>query len=279
MNQLDSILRRNWDILVILDACRYDYFARVASEYFPGRRVRKVISPASNTYEWAKKVLEPYDWGDVVYISANPWINSKTSIRDLDLRTNFASIYDAWLYDWDTEKNTVWPDKLTDRALWFMRQHEDKKFIIHYIQPHAPYLSLNLEQSSPFPLTGGNLGQEKTALQRIEDKLIYEYLPRPLFRTFLRWRMKKGLRIGGPEFVAFASLSLEEWRKAYVENLKMALNAVRKLLRHLEHKRVVITADHGELLGDRLFFGHKVGHPAFVHYLELVEVPWLEVKT
>ncbi|ALM76150.1 hypothetical protein TBCH5v1_2253 [Thermococcus barophilus] len=278
MLQTPLILRKDWDILIILDACRYDYFRDLNSKYFPNAVPMKVISPASNTYEWAKKVLEPHIWSDVVYVSANPWINSKIPVKDLDVRGKFFRIYDAWLYNWDDKKNTVWPDELTDVAIRLINKYKDKKFIIHYIQPHAPYLSLDIEQSSPFPLTGGDIGNKKTTLQRLEDFVVYKLLPRPLFKAFLKWRYSKGLPIGGPEFVAFANLSLDEWREAYMKNLEIALRSVRKLISRFNYKNVIITADHGELLGDRFWFGYKVGHPAFVYYKELVEVPWLEVK-
>ena len=115
IDQKKAILKRPWDILIILDACRYDYFAKISHKFF-SEIPAKARSPASNTYEWAKKVLEPYDWKDVIYISANPWINSRVPVKDIDLRMKFFAIYDAWLHNWDDEKNTVWPDKLTDIA-------------------------------------------------------------------------------------------------------------------------------------------------------------------
>ena len=39
--------------------------------------------------------------------------------------------------------------------------------------------------------------------------------------------------------------------------------------------KVVVTADHGELLGENGHWGHKIG----LENTELLEVPWLKVKT
>lgn len=60
-------------------------------------------------------------------------------------------------------------------------------------------------------------------------------------------------------------------RKAYEENLEIVLNHVAQLLREFRGK-IVITSDHGELLGENGLYGHPWGmrHPA------LIEIPWLE---
>lgn len=278
-NQLDLILSKNWDILVILDACRYDYFKQLYSKYFHNTGLQKVISPASNTHEWAKKVLEPHEWKDVVYVSANPFINSKAPIHGLDVRKKFYKIYDAWLHDWDNELQTVLPNVLTERALEITEKYPDKKFIIHYLQPHAPYIrqrivgySFNFSRDKRKPLIPSQ------RIRNFLDKFLMYYTPRPLLKLYWKYQLWRGARVGG-EIVAFAKLSLNEWREAYTDNLKLALASVVKLLRKNPNwETAIITADHGELLGERFWFGRKIGHPAYHRYPELIEVPWLEVR-
>lgn len=72
------------------------------------------------------------------------------------------------------------------------------------------------------------------------------------------------------------SLSQEEWVSAYRENLELALKSVERLVAQLDGK-TVISADHGELLGDRQspIPTRYYGHPAGLYVPELVNVPWL----
>lgn len=70
-------------------------------------------------------------------------------------------------------------------------------------------------------------------------------------------------------------------KKAYAENLEIVFDSVQELLDNLTG-RVVITSDHGELLGDSqspLPIGSYYGHPAGLYVSELVTVPWLVIDT
>lgn len=60
--------------------------------------------------------------------------------------------------------------------------------------------------------------------------------------------------------------------EAYLGNLELVLQHVEEILEELEGK-TVITADHGELFGEKGLYGHREG----VYTKELVEVPWLTV--
>jgi len=64
-------------------------------------------------------------------------------------------------------------------------------------------------------------------------------------------------------------------RQAYTENLRVVLPSAKDLLTDLSGKSVV-TADHGQLIGDRGFpipF-REYGHPNGIYCDELVKVPW-----
>jgi len=69
--QEDLIWNKSWKYLIILDACRYDYFKRLYKRYLGGW-LKKVISPASETREWLMKIFRGKIYLDIVYISANP---------------------------------------------------------------------------------------------------------------------------------------------------------------------------------------------------------------
>jgi hypothetical protein len=62
-------------------------------------------------------------------------------------------------------------------------------------------------------------------------------------------------------------------RHAYGENLKIVLKYASKLLQNLSGK-IVITSDHGELLGEEGYYGHMMWSNHFL----LREVPWLDLK-
>jgi hypothetical protein len=64
--------------------------------------------------------------------------------------------------------------------------------------------------------------------------------------------------------------------RAYRENLDLVLDEAERLLDALDGKTVV-SADHGELLGERLspLPLRAYGHPSGIYVDELVRVPWL----
>ena len=68
----------------------------------------------------------------------------------------------------------------------------------------------------------------------------------------------------------------EAIREAYESNLRYVLSYVSKLVRHLKGIKV-ITADHGELLGEGGYYGH---HPSYPPKLQEIvyQVPLLVIK-
>ena len=87
------------------------------------------------------------------------------------------------------------------------------------------------------------------------------------------------------QFYGIESMNYEEaiWRekgkqgfiRSYEENLKIVMTYTKQLIVHLPPGRVVITADHGELLGEGNFFGHSKHIP---RCSIILDVPWLEIK-
>jgi hypothetical protein len=69
--------------------------------------------------------------------------------------------------------------------------------------------------------------------------------------------------------VISGSKSIDDLRDAYIRNIEVVLPEVERLAEEMEG-RVVVTADHGELLGEYGMFSHPYGLRA----KELREVPW-----
>jgi len=61
---------------------------------------------------------------------------------------------------------------------------------------------------------------------------------------------------------------------AYLDNLRVALDSIQILLKNIDAEDVVITSDHGELLGEFGQYGHFFGllHP------DLKMVPWVRTS-
>lgn len=80
-------------------------------------------------------------------ISANPYINSKTEVKGFNARKHFYKIIDVWDSGWNDELGTVPPENVNRIALNIIKQfaHVQKRFIIHYLQPHFPYISKNFK--------------------------------------------------------------------------------------------------------------------------------------
>ena len=136
---LDEVLKKDSYMVIILDACRYDMFAKVYREYLTGELL-KVKSPASTTPHWVKRTFTGYY--DAVYVSANPFILPKLSrnaIRWLGSYTpkdHFRRIVPVILTDWDDNLRTVHPKSVVRRAL----ENLYPRMIIHLLQPHGPYI-------------------------------------------------------------------------------------------------------------------------------------------
>ncbi|KAB1198507.1 MULTISPECIES: hypothetical protein [Haloferax] len=228
-----SVTEQDWDTLVILDACRYDYFAdRVEQSGIDGS-LSSVISRGPESWIFMSENFVGNELHDTVYVSANPHAN------ELPDGTFFR--VEPLLDSWDPDAETILPDDVVSAAVDMHERHPDKRLIVHFMQPHIPYIGETAEQ-----------------VRRDVD------ISR--FRVGSRWwdAMEAG------------EISREQTHEAYVESLDIVLEHVASLLEQVDGK-TVITADHGELLGERLvpFGPPHYGHPP-IHTAKLRTVPWFE---
>ncbi|PTD94344.1 hypothetical protein C9439_03360 [archaeon SCG-AAA382B04] len=125
-----NIFEESWDILIILDACRFDFFREIYQDYFSGE-LEKRKSRGSNTGEWLTKTFT--DKYDLTYISSNPYVNSfgltlsecnpKFSY-DWKATNHFSHTIDVWLDGWDESIGTVHPHEVN--MAYFESQNKDK---------------------------------------------------------------------------------------------------------------------------------------------------------
>jgi len=274
-----NVMGEDWRYLIIFDACRYDYFEKYYKNYLIGK-LKERESPAIWTLEWLEKIFTEY-YPDIAYISSTFFCNSKKSNKMngsfFDAKDHFVKIYDAWRKAEDIVVPPQTINKITRKAVL---SHPEWRFIIHYLQPHHPCLADEMEFRHLFTARG----KEGTDAAKHSYKMkILNYLGRTMriFSSTFLWKFNK--------FFSFKPRSYEEviWRKkgdqglinGYEENVKTVMNYAKQLIEHLPPGKVIITSDHGELLGERhlfgRFFGHGVERPRLP---ELLYVPWFEVE-
>lgn len=144
--------------------------------------------------------------------------------------------------EWSDPPGTVLPEDIAARARDIHKKYPDKALIVHFMQPHGPHLGPT-----------ANSYRERYDIRQ----------------DGLKWN------IAGERGI----LTKEEIRRAYKETLIRVLNVVANFADEIDGK-TVITADHGQLLGEQIlpFTDPKYGHPHDIHVPELRLVPWFEVE-
>lgn len=212
---------RDWDVLVVLDACRADLLASVAPEYEFLPPVQSVRSAAGNSEEWLRKTFAP-EYADqmarTAYVTSNPFSESNLDAED------FAALDEVWRHAWDHDLGTLRPDPLTETAIYRWRSGRFDRMIVHYMQPHFPSIP------RPEYRSGIDLDGVGTSWSSVWDQL------------------RKG------------EIDREDVWDAYRENLEYVLESVEKLVRNIDADRVAITADHANSFGSWGLYGHPAAH-------------------
>jgi hypothetical protein len=129
-----DVFDEDWDTLCILDACRYDMFARCSE--LPGRLERRA-SKGSATTEFLTANLDGRDLRDTVYVTANPQLYRNRDSIDV----TFHDVIHVWREEgWDEEHGTVLPETVTEYALRAAEEYPNKRLVVHYMQPHYPFI-------------------------------------------------------------------------------------------------------------------------------------------
>ena len=248
-----DVMERDWDNLIILDACRYDVFAEVND--IPGE-LMSVLSQGSHSEEFIENTFSGREFQNTVYVTANVYGAQVEEGGFHDIIVSFGD--DA---ENPRHKDNRSPEFVRDLAVKAHEQYPNKRLIVHFMQPHSPYFSDTAE-------TIRELFRDKDGIQ---------------FRTWDGRPEDEGdvdLIKDLNEAAVREDVSPQLLTNLYKENLEIVLDITRELLNHLDGKSVV-TADHGELLGERevFFRPRRYNHPAYVYMEELRRVPWLELDS
>lgn len=115
------------------------------------------------------------------------------------------------LDEWDPELEIAHPKTVTETSLRTHADYPNKRVIVHYMQPHIPFI--------------GEYGQ------KIQEQIEHRSVWKPLRKSN-------------------SPVTVDEVWRAYDENLDMVFDYVDQLLTNVSGK-VVISADHGNMVGER----------------------------
>ncbi|WP_227132767.1 hypothetical protein [Halorubellus salinus] len=231
-----SLFEMDWDVCIILDACRADELELQREAHDWIQEISRFPSLASCTWNWLPRTLQvtPDDiLSETTYVSANPF-----AARFCEPST-FACLDEVYEYAWDERWGTVLPRPVTDRAIHHGRTGDSDRLLVHYVQPHVPFLTDDAD-----PLSKRNFDHDERSVPDAWDRVTRGELPR--------------------------QTAIDRYR----ETLSTVLEDVDLLLENVDADDVVLTADHGEAFGE---FG-LYGHPQNVDMPCLTQVPWVETS-
>jgi hypothetical protein len=225
-----------WDTLIILDACRADLFESVVDTgRWDGYETK--YSGAGATNRWLERQWNG-TYGDTVYVAGNPMVSRHVP-------GSFHHLIECWREAVRKELNGPDPAVVTEAAVAAHEEYPDKRVVVHYMQPHYPFI-----QDPELTFTS--------------------------FRNTEEWTVEGDDRAGDVWGALRAGL-VEEGpvREAYARNLEFVMAEVDELLETIDG-RAVVTADHGNLIGEWTYPipYREYGHPAELVQPDLTTVPW-----
>ena len=213
-----NVYEREWDALLILDCATVELLEAVEDEYGFVDDVGSHTSVGTCSGEWMRRTFtDEYrdEMERTVYVNANTSSENGRCKHVTD--ENFRRLENVWKHGWDDELGTVPARTVTDWAVHYGREYDPERLIVHYMQPHSPFL------------------------RRDGDRVVRSEIN------------ETSLDIG--ELYERGYSRREIWN-ASVENLRYVLDDVELLLSNLDADTVVISSDHGQAFGEDGVWGH-----------------------
>lgn len=237
-----NIYEDDWDLLIILDACRADLFQEVALQYdwLPDEiEMRRSVGPA--TRNWMQRTFTD-EYSDE--IAKTDYIVSNAYSEVLLNPDDFRLLDEVHRYAWDDEYGTVRARPVTERAIDVHRSRNPERQLVHYLPPHFPSIPDYL---------GYNMHRE----------------------NFEHADSAEGISWDGVWPAAGAGeVSADRVWEAYRANLEYVLNDIEVLLQNIDADRVIVTSDHGNALGEWWTWGH----PPSTYVPVNRRVPYVELE-
>ena len=126
--QLNRIREVDWDVLLVLDACRYDTFTDIVTV-----STEPIRSHASATPQWLRTMHKAGRFDGVSVVTANP------QYEKVDVPFNGARTRYVFESEWHDELGTVLPTPVLDEVDAALEEH-GAPVLGHLVQPHWPYV-------------------------------------------------------------------------------------------------------------------------------------------
>ena len=246
-----NVYESDWDLLIVLDACRVDVLEAVADDYDFIDSIDRVLSVGSHSREWLTGTFRR-TWRDEIAHTAMITGNGHTKSVffddelppketvpfcwpnwDVVSADSFARLEMLW-QDEHPEGYGVPPRPITDRMIDISRDEDHERLIAHFMQPHIPYIAEAMWDDRK-PTEAESRGWKYLKSGNIDDES--------------HWQL-------------------------YEANLRLVLDEIEILLKNVDAEQVVITADHGNAFGEFGAYGHPEG---FLHPNVKV-IPWVETS-
>jgi len=229
-----------WDVLVILDACRVDLMREVLPDYdYLPNQIQVRTSPASQSREFLERHTQPKylrEMARTALVSGNAF--TRESFVQAD---DWATIDEVWRHSWNDEHGTVLARSVTDAAIRQHRNGDHERLIAWYLQPHVPFVTAEWSDGFDRKEGFGDPGEHD------DGKSVW-------------YQLRDG------------ELAKQKLWNAYQTNLRYVLNDVRLLIENVDGK-VVVTSDHGNAIGEYGIYGHPIYSWAPI----LKRVMWIEL--
>ncbi|WP_152042435.1 hypothetical protein [Salinigranum salinum] len=226
-----NVYDREWDLLILLDCATVDMMEEVRDEYEFVGTVGEHISPGTCSDEWMNHTFTGRyrnEMARTLHVTANT-----SSERRLDA-DRFLHLEEVWRDGWDADLGTIPARTVTDRAISLTREYDADRTIVHYMQPHLPFVEADIDGNVVTPV--GVEGEGYT-LGELHDECGYRR---------------------------------DELWEASVENLRYVLDDVAVLLDNVDADTVVVSSDHGQAFGEDGVWSH----PCYTYVDVLKTVPW-----
>lgn len=220
MLQYDLIHNMDWRNVIILDACRYDYFKETVNENKYGFQFEPVWSPGGDTGRWYTNMWVDGEYDDTILVSDSPvpWR------RDNGMhQAKFYRSYPLWKNRGKTLGEFPPLKELIEQALKYKYVNKNKRMLLHLVPPHLPY----------YHDEGIKLLLKEFGKNVVGDGMIYLKME--------DYGKKHG------------------WDKVITQYKKSIEFALDTILKYDWGEQTIVTSDHGELIGEGKRYTHSLG--------------------
>jgi hypothetical protein len=176
---------------------------------------------------------------------------------------HFSNIVDLWKNEWDRSLGTVPAENINREFLENLEDYEDTRTVIHYMQPHAPFIGSgkgkvnNHLQNKVLDLVDRNGSFKKENEDRFVDLSFSNFVSRV---EDLEISMKLGC-LQNLDLRSLWEVLNNGLRSTLIdfheENMRYVIRYAQEIAEEADAK-VIITSDHREAYGEQEVWGHHI---------------------